>query len=344
MQTLRREVRRTERSGRPFMLALVSCDDFREDNGSKFVDTIAAAISLSTRETDCLGWYEQNATIGVLLTEIGDANEAKVELVTQKILLAMQVAVSPEEFRRLRLVVRLFPQASNKGNDGGWEAAIYRDLFDQQGPGYPESTLKRAIDIAGSLLALLVLLPVFATIAILIKLTSRGPVLFCQKRVGQFGRLFNFYKFRSMYADNDPGVHREYVAKLIEGANQVQQANGLYKLVHDPRVTPLGRFLRKSSLDELPQFVNVLAGDMSLVGPRPPLPYEFERYRTWHRRRVLDTKPGLTGLWQVKGRSRTTFDEMVRMDLHYARTRSLWLDLKIILQTPAAIFSGNGAT
>jgi len=97
-------------------------------------------------------------------------------------------------------------------------------------------------------------------------------------------------------------------------------------------------------LDELPQFINVLVGDMSLVGPRPPLPYEFERYRTWHRRRVLEIKPGLTGLWQVKGRSRTTFDEMVRMDLHYARTQSLWLDLKIILQTPVAMFSGNGAT
>ena len=156
--------------------------------------------------------------------------------------------------------------------------------------------------------------------------------------------MFNFYKFRSMYADNDPGVHRDYVTKLIEGAKHVQQPNGMYKLVSDPRVTPLGRLLRKTSLDELPQFINVLVGDMSLVGPRPPLPYEFERYRTWHRRRVLEIKPGLTGLWQVKGRSRTTFDEMVRMDLHYARTQSLWLDLKIILQTPVAMFSGNGAS
>jgi lipopolysaccharide/colanic/teichoic acid biosynthesis glycosyltransferase len=117
-----------------------------------------------------------------------------------------------------------------------------------------------------------------------------------------------------------------------------------YKLVNDPRVTRLGRFLRKSSLDELPQFFNVLRGEMSLVGPRPPLPYEFAHYRTWHRRRVLEVKPGLTGLWQVKGRSRTTFDEMVRMDLHYARTWSLWMDIKIILQTPAAMFTATGAS
>ena len=144
--------------------------------------------------------------------------------------------------------------------------------------------------------------------------------------------------------NNDPGLHREYTTQLIEGATHAQQSNGMYKLESDPRVTRTGRFLRKSSLDELPQFFNVLRGDMSLVGPRPPLPYEFERYRPWHRRRVLDLKPGITGLWQVKGRSRTTFDQMVRMDLRYARTRSLWMDIKLILQTPAAMFSGIGAS
>jgi lipopolysaccharide/colanic/teichoic acid biosynthesis glycosyltransferase len=190
---------------------------------------------------------------------------------------------------------------------------------------------------------MLLFLPIFVTLAILVKLTSRGPVFFCQKRVGQNGKLFDFYKFRSMYVDNDPELHREYVTQLIKGGKHLQQANGLYKLVNDPRVTRLGRFLRKSSLDELPQFFNVLRGEMSLVGPRPPLPYEFAHYRTWHRRRVLEVKPGLTGLWQVKGRSRTTFDEMVRMDLHYARTWSLWMDIKIILQTPAAMFTSTGA-
>lgn len=343
-QTLRREVRRTERSGRPFMLALVSGDDFGGNRDPRFVDVVAGAISSSIRETDCLGWYEQNVTLGVLLTEIGDVDDAKVDFVAEKISQALQIAVSPEEYLGLRLVIRLFPQPSKNDDGGGWEGTIYSDVHGKQRPGYPESALKRCLDIIGSMSAVLAFLPIFAAIAILIKLTSRGPVLFCQKRVGQFGRPFDFYKFRSMYADNDPGVHRDYVTKLIEGAKHVQQPNGMYKLVNDPRVTPMGRLLRKTSLDELPQFINVLVGDMSLVGPRPPLPYEYERYRSWHRRRVLEMKPGLTGLWQVNGRSRTTFDEMVRMDLRYARRQSLWLDLKIILQTPAAIFSGNGAS
>ena len=224
------------------------------------------------------------------------------------------------------------------------EGDIYRDLDRKQRPETPADIVKRAIDLVGSLIALILLLPTFALIAAFVKLTSRGPVFYRQKRVGQYGKLFDFYKFRSMYSNNDPGLHRDYVTKLIEGANHVQQPNGMYKLVNDPRVTRVGRFLRRSSLDELPQFFNILRGDMSLVGPRPPLPYEFESYRAWHRRRVLDIKPGLTGLWQVKGRSRTTFDEMVRMDLHYARTRSLWMDIKIILQTPVAMFSGTGAS
>lgn len=343
-QTLRREMRRSERSGRPFILALVSGDDLGADHDPKFFSTIAAAISSSIRETDCVGWYEQDLTLGVLLTEIGDADDAKIDFIAQKISQALQNAVSPEEYLGLRLVIRLFPQSSKEGDGSGWEGTIYSDLHRKQSPGYPESLLKRSLDIIGSVLAFLVFSPIFAVIAMLIKLTSRGPVLFCQKRVGQFGRTFNFYKFRSMYADNDPGVHRDYVTKLIEGKKQAQQPNGMYKLVNDPRVTPMGRLLRKTSLDELPQFINVLLGDMSLVGPRPPLPYEYERYRSWHRRRVLEMKPGLTGMWQVNGRSRTTFDEMVRMDLRYSRRQSLWLDVKIILQTPAAIFSGNGAS
>jgi lipopolysaccharide/colanic/teichoic acid biosynthesis glycosyltransferase len=143
-----------------------------------------------------------------------------------------------------------------------------------------------------------------------------------------------------MHADNDPAIHKEYVTKLIEGR---QKSEGVYKIRKDPRVTPLGRFLRKSSLDELPQFINVLRGEMSLVGPRPPIPYEMAKYQVWHRRRVLEVKPGLTGLWQVKGRSRTTFDEMVRLDIQYIREQSPWLDTKIVLQTPAAILFGAGA-
>ena len=343
MDTVLREVRRTERSGRPFVLALVSDTSCAGGEKMRHSQEIAAAIAAATRETDCLGWYEQNTVLGVLLTEIGEADQTKLALLSQKIVSALEQSVSQEQFRALRVVVRLFPQHSSEDGGGGWEGDIYRDVHRQLDSDSPEKFMKRAIDIAASLLALLVFSPILVVIAVLIKLTSRGPVLYCQKRVGQYGRLFDFYKFRSMFVNNDPKIHQDYVAKLIEGVQHVRQSNGLYKLVNDPRVTQVGRVLRHTSLDELPQFFNVLRGDMSLVGPRPPVPYEFERYRTWHRRRVLEIKPGLTGLWQVKGRSRTTFDEMVRMDLHYARTRSLWLDLKIILQTPAAMFRGTGA-
>jgi lipopolysaccharide/colanic/teichoic acid biosynthesis glycosyltransferase len=344
LNALHREVRRTERSGRPFVLALIQSHGFGDGNGARVVSALTTAIRASIRETDWLGWYEHNKTLGIVLTEIGEASVAKVELLAQKISCAMKQAVNPLEFEGLRLIVRLFPQNPNWNEVDGWKDDIYRDLHRKHGPGSGQIVVKRVLDIAGSLFALLVFLPIFFTLAILVKLTSRGPVFYCQKRVGQGGKVFDFYKFRSMYVNNDPGVHRDYVTQLINGAKHVRQPNGMYKLANDTRVTRLGRFLRGSSLDELPQFLNVLRGDMSLVGPRPPISYELDHYLTWHRRRVLEVKPGLTGLWQVKGRSRTTFDEMVRMDLHYARTQSLWMDIKIILQTPAAMFTGTGAS
>jgi lipopolysaccharide/colanic/teichoic acid biosynthesis glycosyltransferase len=144
-----------------------------------------------------------------------------------------------------------------------------------------------------------------------------------------------------MYVNSDPTIHKEYVQRLID--KKANEADGMYKIKHDPRVTSVGRFIRKSSIDEFPQFINVLRGDMSLVGPRPPIPYEFDSYSLWHRRRVLEARPGITGAWQVDGRSRTTFDEMVRMDIRYMRNQSFWLDTKILLKTPLAVFRGEGA-
>ena len=135
---------------------------------------------------------------------------------------------------------------------------------------------------------------------------------------------------------------KQFIAGQADG-DSGQVAKAVFKIQKDPRVTPIGRFIRKSSLDELPQFWNVLRGEMSLVGPRPPLAYEFRAYEVWHRRRVLEIKPGITGLWQVEGRSRTRFDDMVRLDLKYARAWSIWLDLKILAQTPAAVIHGEGA-
>jgi lipopolysaccharide/colanic/teichoic acid biosynthesis glycosyltransferase len=343
VQMLRLERRRTERSGKQFMLVLVSGKDFLAEAGGMLINDIVAAISSSTRETDVLGWYEREVTLGLLMTEIGQADTVTINTIIQKISLAVQNAVGPEKYCRLTLMFRVFPQEMTKLSYDERDFILYPDLSRRHALKRHGPILKRAMDIIGSLLALIAFLPAFAIIALLIKLASKGPVLFCQKRVGQYGREFTFFKFRTMYVDNDSQIHREYVAKLIDGGANPGQEKGVYKLINDPRVTKLGRFLRKTSLDELPQFVNVLKNDMSLVGPRPPLPYEYERYKTWHKRRVLELKPGLTGLWQVEGRSRTTFDEMVRMDIKYASTSSLWVDLKIILQTPVAMFSGRGA-
>jgi lipopolysaccharide/colanic/teichoic acid biosynthesis glycosyltransferase len=343
VQMIRLERRRSERSGKPFVLILIDGCDFLQGTGDREVRVMAAAISGCTRETDVIGWYEQGVTVGLLFTEIGQADHATVTAIIQKTSAALQAALSPEEFGRLTIAFRVFPHREVKESDEDSHAALYPDLSTPHISRRFGRILKRTMDILGSLLALSLLLPILIVIAVLVKLTSEGPVLFCQKRLGQYGRLFSFPKFRSMYVDNDPRIHQEYVAKLITGED-VKQANGTYKLMDDPRVTRVGRFLRKTSLDELPQFVSVLCGDMSLVGPRPPLPYEYDRYRTWHRRRVLEIKPGLTGLWQVEGRSRTTFDEMVRMDLKYARMWSLWLDCKILLQTPKAMLSGQGAS
>ena len=187
----------------------------------------------------------------------------------------------------------------------------------------------------------------FVAIAIAIKLTSPGPILFRQSRLGRYGRKFTFLKFRSMHSKNDPSIHQQYVKQFIAGNASVNQnadqSRNPYKLVADPRITTVGQFLRKTSLDELPQFFNVLKGEMSLVGPRPPVPYEYECYNLWHKERLLAVKPGITGLWQVDGRSRVTFDEMVRLDIRYARSWSLWLDLKLLLRTPYAVLSTDGA-
>ena len=209
-----------------------------------------------------------------------------------------------------------------------------------------ERFVKRASDIVISALALIVLSPLWLVFSLLIKLDSRGKILFRQERVGMDGRKFLCYKFRTMRSDADEDLHREAYRKNIEGvaeANAGDDEKPVFgKVKDDPRVTRTGRFLRRSSLDELPQLLNVLLGDMSVVGPRPPIPYEVEEYDIWHRKR-LDMKPGITGLWQVSGRNRLTFEEMVKTDLYYIENWSIWLDLKIILLTLPAVLRGDGA-
>ena len=205
---------------------------------------------------------------------------------------------------------------------------------------------KRAFDVLLVVAGLVVLWPVFVLTAIVIKLDSPGPVLYRQARIGERGRAFVMFKFRSMHANSDPGLHQAHVSRLIQQNLTPEQLNGgqkgSLKMENDPRITRVGNFIRKTSIDELPQVFNVLRGEMSMVGPRPPLPYEVELYKKWHCRR-LDVPLGITGLWQVKGRNQVSFDEMVRMDLEYIERQSLWLDMVILLQTPWALISARGA-
>jgi exopolysaccharide biosynthesis polyprenyl glycosylphosphotransferase len=205
--------------------------------------------------------------------------------------------------------------------------------------------VKRASDIIIASVAIILLSPLWLIIALVIKLDSRGPIFYKQERVGMDGRIFLFYKFRTMLVNADDAAHRDYQQKYIAGqaeATLIEGERPAYKLVGDARITRVGRWLRRLSLDELPQLLNVLRGDMSVVGPRPPIPYEVEAYQLWHRKR-LDMKPGLTGLWQVSGRNRLPFDEMVRLDLFYIENWSLLLDLKIILRTLPVMLRGDDA-
>jgi len=344
------ERKRAERSRRQFVLMLVEAGkDLQANRHNAAFEHLAVAISLSIRETDICGWYKEGSVIGVLLTETGtsDTNELRNTMLT-KVDSALRTVLGPSQIGEIRISFHVFPEDPGSQNGGSADATLhlYPDLHRENNAKKTARLVKRLIDIAGSLTALILGSPTFLAIAIAIKLTSKGPILFKQKRIGQYGVPFTFLKFRSMYSQNDSKIHQEYIRRFISGKDNCKQADGnggAYKLQVDPRITPLGRFLRKTSLDELPQFFNVLCGEMSLVGPRPPIPYEIELYDIWHRRRFLEVKPGITGLWQVKGRSKLKFDEMVRLDLKYAREWSLGLDLKILLATPRAVFFGDGA-
>jgi exopolysaccharide biosynthesis polyprenyl glycosylphosphotransferase len=197
-----------------------------------------------------------------------------------------------------------------------------------------ESVLKRLVDLFLATFGLVAALPIWLAIIVAVKLDSPGPAIFVQERVGQHGRRFRFYKFRSMYVDAEQRLAEVQAHNEAEGP--------VFKMRHDPRISKVGALLRRTSLDELPQLINVLKGDMSLVGPRPPLPREVAQYRPSDHVR-LAVKPGLTCLWQVSGRSNVGFDQWMEMDRHYVRNMSLWLDLTILLRTVRAVLSMRGA-
>lgn len=337
------ECRRCERNGSRFALALIALGLGEPEAARPERVSLASEIAASMRETDITGWYDEPSTIGVILTTVNGASRASLEaVVLSRIRRALEAHLGQEAVGRVRVTCSFFPEDGETGAPGPSEPERSFPMPERGKKHVSSSTaLKRVLDVAGSASALVALSPLFLVISLLIRATSPGPVFFRQKRVGQGGREFTLLKFRSMYVDTDSALHREFVQRFIE--NKQSQQGGVYKLTNDPRITPVGNILRKGSLDELPQFLNVLWGDMSLVGPRPPIPYELERYSLWHLRRIQGVKPGITGEWQVNGRSRTTFDEMVRMDLRYIENQSLWRDLRILLQTPFAVLSGDGA-
>ena len=343
------ERKRSERSRKPFVLLLLDMGDRPSDKHGKILGKISSVLSASTRDTDVTGWYESDSVVGIMFTEIATEDSASLPgTIIARVTDTLRSNLALEQFNRVRISFHVFPeQWDHEDHSGSSNPTLYPDLSQREDARKLFRNLKRMMDVVGSALALLFLMPAFLAIASAVKATSKGPIFFRQRRIGQHGKSFVFLKFRSMHVNNDAAIHKAYVQKLIAGKADKQPSNGtgegVYKLTDDPRITKVGAFLRKTSLDELPQFINVLRGEMSLVGPRPPVPYEVEAYDIWHRGRLLEAKPGITGLWQVSGRSRVKFDDMVRLDLHYARTWSPWIDMKILCRTPGAVVLGSGA-
>ncbi len=344
------ERKRSERSGRAWLLLLVGAGEgLPSEKSELLLANIVSALSLLTRETDVTGWYKRNSVVGAIFTDIvADENNSLVPTMLARVSDTLHHLLTLDQFSKITIALHCYPEDwQHELSRRPSNPALYPDLETRDESRRVAIVIKRAMDIFGSLMALILLAPVFLAIAIAIKLTSKGPVLFRQQRIGQHGKPFVFLKFRSMHVNSDTGLHREWFHSFYSGKAKRHatgnNGSGSFKPTNDPRVTRIGRLIRRTSMDELPQFINVLKGEMSLVGPRPPIPYEVDAYQAWHRGRILQARPGITGLWQVSGRSRVTFDEMVRLDLRYARTWSIWLDIKILLHTPRAVLFGEGA-
>lgn len=343
------ERKRTERSKAPFVLMLLEAvTDDGQRSSSATLHRIAAALLASSRDTDLIGWYKDDEIVGTMFTGlIVNDKRAVLDTFLAKVSTTLQNELNADEFNQVRISFHLFPDDWDHEKPGRpTNPALYPDLVSDDKGRRVLLIVKRLVDVVGSTAMLILFAPLFLVIALAIKLTSGGPVFYRQQRIGRYGQTFTFLKFRSMFVDNNCNIHKEFVSRLITNApveSKQSDGDGIYKLTNDKRITRVGGLLRRTSLDELPQFLNVLKGEMSLVGPRPPIPYELAAYQTWHRQRLLAVKPGITGLWQVTGRSSVRFDEMVRLDLRYASIWTPWLDLKILLRTPGAVIRGSGA-
>jgi lipopolysaccharide/colanic/teichoic acid biosynthesis glycosyltransferase len=337
------ERKRSERTGAAFLFVVIRLGRIDRLRRSDSFEQIRMALAAATRETDLTGWYRYRVDIGMIFTALNGTSRAVTQsAIGSKIRRLLSQFLTPAEVNDTEVTFHFFPDTDSSGEeDHSSRDNLYTDRRNARASRKTFTVIKRTTDIVFSLAALLILSPLFLIISLLLKMTSAGPVFYRQRRLGEFGVAFTFLKFRSMYVANDSKIHQDFTQNLIRGS--AGNSNGIFKIQKDPRITDFGRILRATSLDELPQFINVLMGQMSLVGPRPPIPYEVDCYQLWHRRRILEARPGITGLWQVNGRSRTSFDEMVRMDLQYIKKRSLWIDLKILLKTPYAMVAGRGA-
>ena len=321
---LKRERYRADRSNSVFSLVVFSVDSSGYDERSP-LSVLEEMIRNTIRLSDEAGWFDEHR-LSVLLP---DTITKDARVLAEKIISFMQPLGI-----RVSYQILSYP-SQNKYFESATDVSFcqHNTLMPKMSNAHEKLFWKRMLDITVSLAALIMLSPLLIATAVLIKLVSPGPIFFTQERVGQFGRIFKFLKFRTMTVNNDASVHSDYLKTLINGDGSDQP---MVKLNNDSRIIRFGNFIRKACIDELPQLFNVLRGDMSLVGPRPCIPYEAQEYLNWHARR-FDVVPGMTGLWQVSGKNTTSFKEMIRLDIEYAARRSLLLDLLIIARTPLVI-------
>ena len=380
-QRIREEKRRTDRTNIPFSLlfidlSFVRTHDMRERiDEETLVGITLDVIDANSRETDLKGWFDDER-MGILMPSTSCSGAATLcnkltDLMKGRLSRYMHNDFQLEDYVSIISYPEIFGEGDDlqerlftKGKKKDSSEYIYKNNKTLKLKEYFEKlvlfsdghrsvyathrhkVVKRCIDLIGSLLGITLCVPIFLIVALAIKLTSPGPVLFKQKRVGLNGRVFTFLKFRSMHTNCDQNIHKKHVNKLSRGEVSLFQdnQNGVlsYKLQNDPRITKIGWLLRVTSLDEIPQLFNVLKGDMSLVGPRPYPVYQVEHCRLWqHSRHMI--KPGITGLAQLRARYNITYTDAYRLDLHYLKKWSLWLDLKILIETVPFALSGRGA-
>lgn len=305
--------------------------DFSEESNYKLIDTLIRIIKARARAIDKFGWYTEKYMSVILPNTpytgaLNLAHNICEQIKSYKLVPPEYKVFSypSESLDAFLLIDRQTFKSSRKEKPKPVEGV--NSIFTKKMPIW-----KRSIDIAITLFTLVIISPFLLVVSIIIKTVSKGPILFKQERVGQGGNIFTFLKFRTMKINKDNGLHRDYSTDFIRHNKTMEKLDK-----KDPRIIPLGKFLRKSCIDELPQLINVLRGDMTLVGPRPCIPYEVKEYIQWHKYR-FDVAPGLTGLWQVSGKNRLTFNKMIRLDIYYASNMTFWLDIKILFKTVPAI-------